>query len=108
MGVARAHLQSPRSPLLPPSIRAPPYLVLEGELAVVDERVHGLGLVGDGEVEEFTELLRVLEVEDLGGGVRLLLEVAQQHPHDAQQERLRLRPLLGAAQLWTFGISAAS
>ena len=66
-------------------------LVLERHLAVLEEAVDGLGLVGDGEVELLPHLDRVVEVDHLLVAVVGVRDEVQQDLHHRQQELPRVR-----------------
>ena len=61
-------------------------MVLEGVLAVHQQLVQVERLVRDGKVNDLLELIRAVEVEDLGGPVILDGDVVQQDLHHGPEE----------------------
>ena len=61
-------------------------LIFESVLAVHKELVKRKRLVRDGKVNDFLELLGVVEVKDLGASVILHGDVVQQNLHNTPQE----------------------
>ena len=75
-------------------------MVLEGVLAVHQQLVQVERLVRDGKVNDLLELIRAVEVQDLGGPVILDSDVVQQNLHHGPEELPGLCIcLLGIARL---------